>query len=75
MMLKLQRYQFSVRCKKGKELYVTDTLFRASVADHPSAPDAKLEYEVFRLEIAEMDIDPNRITSETMQQIKQEAAK
>ena len=75
MMLKLQRYQFSVRYKKGKELYVADTLSRAPVADHPSAPDAKLEYEVFRLEIAEMDIEPNRITSETMQQIKQETAK
>ena len=48
---------------------------RAPVADHPSAPDAKLEYEVFRLEIAEMDIEPNRITSENMQQIKQETAK
>ena len=73
MMLKLQRYQFSVRYKKGKELYVADFLSRASVADHPSAPDAKLEYEVFRLEIAEMDIEPNRITSETMQQIKETA--
>ena len=75
MMLKLQRYRFSVRYKKGKELYVADTLSRAPVADYPSAPDAKLEYEVFRLEIAEMDIEPNRITSETMQQIKQETAK
>ena len=75
MMLKLQRYQFSVRYKKGKELYVADTLSRAPVADQPSAPDAKQGYEVFRLEIAEMDIEPNRITSETMQQIKQETTK
>ena len=44
MILKLQRYQFSVRYKKGKELYVADTLSRAPVADHPSAPDAKQEY-------------------------------
>ena len=75
MMLKLQRYQFSVRYKKGKELYVADTLSRAPVADDPSAPDAKQEYEVFRLEIAEMDIEPNRVTSETMQRIKQETSK
>ena len=75
MMLKLQRYQFSVRYKKGKELYVADTLSRAPVADYPSAANAKQEYEVFRLEIAEMNIEPNRVTSETMQQIKQETGK
>ena len=75
MMLKLQRYQFSVRYKKGKELYVADTLSRAPVADYPSAANAKQEYEVFRLEIAETDIEPNRVTSETMQRIKQETAK
>ena len=74
-MLKLQRYQFSVRYKKGKELYVADTLSHAHVADQPSAPNAKQGYEMFRLEIAEMDIEPNRIISETMQQIKQETAK
>ena len=36
---------------------------------------AKQEYEVFRLEIAEMDIEPNLVTSETMQRVKQETAK
>ena len=75
MMLKLQRYQFSVRYKRGKELYAADTLSRAPVADYPSAANTKQEYEVFRLEIAEMDIEPNRVTSETMQRIKQETAK
>ena len=30
MMLKLQQYQFTVRYKKGKELYVADTLSRAA---------------------------------------------
>ena len=30
---------------------------------------------MFPLEIAEMDIEPNRVTSETLQQIKQETAK
>lgn len=61
MMLKLQRYQFSVRYKKG--------------TDYLLAADAKQEYKVFRLEIAEMDIEPNRVTSKTMQQIKQKTAK
>ena len=75
MMLKLQRHQFSVRYKKGKELYVADTLSRPPVADYPSAANAKQEYEVFRVEIAEMDIEPNRVTTETMQRIKQETAK
>ena len=51
MMLKLQRYQFTVRYKKGKELYVADTLSRAAVTDQHSSA-AKQEYEVFRVEIA-----------------------
>ena len=38
-------------------------------------PMLSFEYVVFRMEIADMDIEPNRITSETMQQIKQETAK
>ena len=46
MMLKLQRYQFTVRYKKGKELYVADTLSRAAVTDQPSST-AKQECEVF----------------------------
>ena len=75
MMLKLQRYQFSVRYKKGKELYVADTLSRAPVTYHPSTTSARKEYQVFRMELAEMDIEPNRVTPETMQRITQEAAK
>ena len=66
MMLKLQRYQFSVRYKKGKELYVADTLSRAPVTYHPSTTSARKEYEVFRMELAEMDIEPNRVTPEAM---------
>ena len=45
MMLKLQRYQFSVRYKKGKELYLADTLSRAPVTYHPSTTSARKEYE------------------------------
>ena len=62
MMLKLQRYQFSVRHKEGKELYVADTCL------------AHLSLIAHRMELAEMDIEPNRVTSETMQRIKQETA-
>ena len=65
----------SVRYKKGKELYVADTLSRPPVADYPSAANAKQEYEVFQVEITEMDIEQNRVTSETMQRIKEETAK
>lgn len=53
MILKLQRYQSSVQYKRGKKLYVTDTLARAPVADYPPAANAKYEYEAFQLEIAE----------------------
>lgn len=75
MILKQKRYQFSVRYKKGNELYVADTLPDTPVADYPSGATAKQEYEVFLSEIAEIDIEPNRVTSETMQQIKRAAAK
>ena len=75
-MLKLQRYQFTVRYKKGKELCVADTstLSRAAVADQLPGT-ARQEYEVFRLEIAEMDLEPNRVTPDTLQRIRQETAK
>ena len=74
-MLKLQRHQFSIRYKKGKELNITDTLSRPPVADYPSAANAKQQYEVFQVEITEVDIEQNRVTSETMQRVKQETAK
>ena len=73
MMLKLQRYQFQFDTKKEKN-FTLPTLSRAPVTYHPSTTSAKIEYEVFRMELAEMDIEPNRVTSETMQRIKQETA-
>ena len=57
MMLKLQRYQFSVRYKKGKEFYVANTLSRVPVTDHPSTTSARKEYKVFPMELAEMNIE------------------
>ena len=82
MMLKLQKYQFTVRYKKGKELYVADTLSRAAARpsratvtdlDHTFA--GKQECEVFRLELEEMDLTPNRVTADTLKRIRQETAK
>ena len=74
MMLKLQRYQYTVQYKKGKELYVADNFSRAAVTDQPSST-AKQECEVFRLEIAEMDLEPNRVTPDTLQRIRRETTK
>ena len=78
MMPKLQKYQFTVRYKNGKELYVVDTLARAAVTvadpDHTSFAD-KQECEVFRLELEEMDLTSNRVTADTLKWIRQETAK
>ena len=74
MMLKLQRYQFTVQYKKGKELYIADTLSRAPVTDQPISTD-KQECEVFRVEMAEMEFEPNQVTPDTLQRIRRETAK
>ena len=74
IMLKLQRYQFTVRYKKGKELYIADTLSRAPVTDQPISTD-KQECEVFRLEMAEMEVEPDQVTPDTLQRIRRETAK
>ena len=49
---------------------------RATVADpdHTSFAD-KQECEVFRLELEEMDLTPNRVTADTLKRIRQETAK
>ena len=82
MMLKLQKYQFTVRYKKGKELYVADTLSRAAAwqssatvtdPDHTFAD--KQECEVFRLELEVMDLTLNRVTADTLKRIRQQSAK
>ena len=82
MMLKLQKYQFTVRYKKGKELYVAGPLSRAAVRpsratvtdpDHTFAD--KQECEVVRLELEEMDLTPNRVTADTLKRIRRETAK
>ena len=73
MMLKLQRYQFTVSYKKGKELYVADTLSRAAVND-PTLVDIQ-QVEVFRIELAEMNLKPSQVTADTLQRIRTETSK
>ena len=76
MMLKLQKYQFTVRYKKGRELFVADTLSRAAVGQGVQSPLTIMqECEVFRLELAQIDLTPNRITADTMSRIREEPAK
>ena len=71
MMLKLQKYQFTVRYKEGKELYVADTLSCTAVADHhQSLFSIKQECEVFRLELAEIHFVPNQVTADILMQIR-----
>ena len=72
-MLKLQQYQFTVSYKKGKELYVADTLLRAALND-PTSIDVQ-QAEVFRLELAEMDLKPNQVTADALQRIRSETSK
>lgn len=71
MMLKLQNYQFTVRYKKGKELFLADTLFQVVVSDHiQSPPTVTQECEVFHLEPAQMDFTPSCVTVDVMNQNK-----
>ena len=73
MMLTLQRYQLTVSHKKGKELYVADTLSRAALNDPTSI--GVDQAEVFRLELAEIDLKPSQLTADTLQRIRSESNK
>ena len=72
MMLKLQKYQF----KKGKELFIADTLSRSatSVHDYTTATVIQ-ECRVFRVELTQMDLAANSVTVETMNQIREDTSK
>ena len=57
MMLRLQNYHFTVQYKKGKELFVADTLSRAPLTDGPQSPSRMTqEYNVFRVDLTQMDL-------------------
>ena len=59
MLLKLQRYNLKVGYKKGKEMFIADTLSRAFLN---STPDDKeqLEFQVMTLDITDSTLSPTR---------------
>ena len=73
MMLKLLDYQFKVTYKKGKELYVADTLSGAALKD--SDPFESQQSDVFRMELLEMDLKPSNVTADTLERIRTETSK
>ena len=76
MMLKLQKYQFTVRYKKGKELFIADTLSRSATSVHDDlTPTVMQECEVFRVELAQMDLGANKVTIDALNQIREETSK
>ena len=72
-MLRLQNYHFTVQYKKGKELLLADTLSRASLPDgSQSSSRMTQEYDVFRVDLTQMDLSPNLVKPGTMNQINEE---
>ena len=64
---KVFKYQFTVRYKKGKELFIADTLSRSAISVHDdTTPTVMQECKVFRVELAQVDLGANRVTVETM---------
>ena len=74
MLMRLQRYQFSLQYKKGTSLHIADTLSRAAL---PTPVHAKVTgFEVFRLELEHSEIDHNpRLTDVTEELLKSETKK
>ncbi len=69
MMMRLQRYSFTVKYKKGTSLYLADTLSRAALAHSVSTTVSG--YDVFRLDLAEIEESP-RLTQTTTQLLQQQ---
>ena len=75
-MLKLQKCKFTVSYTKGKELFVADTLSREATSVHDDTSRTVMqECEVFRVELAQMDLGADRVTVETMNRIRKETSK
>ena len=68
MMLRLQNYHFTVQYKKGKELFMADTLSRAALSDESGITQ---EYNVFRVDLTQMDLSPNLVKPGTMNKIRE----
>ena len=75
MMLRLLNYHFTVQYKKGKELFVADTLSRAPLADGPQSSRMTQEYDLFRVDFTQMNPSPNLVKPGTMNQIREETGK
>ncbi|XP_028394422.1 uncharacterized protein K02A2.6-like [Dendronephthya gigantea] len=71
-MLKLQQYHFSVKYKKGKEMYIADTLSRAALTN-PTKMGTSDE-EVFRMELSSMDLRPPNLSNVTFERLKEEVS-
>ena len=72
MMLRLQNYLFTVQYKKGKELFVADTLSRAALSDDSGMTQ---EYDALRVDLTQMDLLPYLVKTGTMNQIREETVK
>ena len=72
MTLKLQQYHFSVQYKKGKEMYIANTLSRAALTN-PTATGTS-EEEVFRVELSSMDLKPPNLSNVTLERLKEEVS-
>ena len=72
MMLKLQQYDFSVQYKKGKEMYIADTLSRAPL-NNPTEHGIG-EEQVFCSELLSMDLKPPNLSSDTFQRLQKETS-
>ena len=69
---RLQNYHFTLQYKKGKELFVADTLSHAALNDGPGMTQ---EYNVFRVDLTQMDLSPNLVKPSTMNHIREENVK
>ena len=64
------------RYKKVRQFFVADTLSRAAVRQEVKAPFTVMqEGEVFRLELAQMDLSPNQIIANTIRCTWEETSK
>ena len=72
MMMRLQRYQFTVAYRKGKSLYIADTLSRAASLQL-STNEKATNFDVFRLEIGnQYPAHHPSLTSDTEHTLREE---
>ena len=80
MMLQLQPFKFTVVYKKGKYMYLADTLSRAALnLPSPSGPqeevfqcDPEDNHEMFRVELEALELDSPEMYPSTLEEVKAE---